>query len=204
MAKRNHEWSTATRWDGFFTQDKDGGETQCVSPETVMERLVEEGFSKNTSVGPGWAVPGLDLWLGGPEKVFRTALQPQSMFDNLNVISSWFTVAGRPGFAGPGTRLNMGVYDELGNIGVFPLGLEPTTPPTNCAGISMLIRPKVGASRELLVSWFRGQSADVYPLTTPVVGSQLGIILQAQSTYAVFSSFQLVTSRSENGWESPP
>jgi hypothetical protein len=44
MGKRNFEWEQATVWDGFFTQDKPGGVTQRVDPETVFARLQAEGF----------------------------------------------------------------------------------------------------------------------------------------------------------------
>lgn len=42
--KRNHEWTQATAWDGYFTQDKAGGVTERVDPGTVMARLLSEGF----------------------------------------------------------------------------------------------------------------------------------------------------------------
>lgn len=44
MGKRNFEWEQASIWDGFFTQDKPGGVTQRVDPETVFARLQAEGF----------------------------------------------------------------------------------------------------------------------------------------------------------------
>lgn len=44
MGKRNYEWPEAATWDGYSTQDKEGGNTERVSPEKVFARLVAEGF----------------------------------------------------------------------------------------------------------------------------------------------------------------
>ena len=42
--KRNYEWPQASSWDGYFTQDKVGGNTQRVDPSLVFDRLRAEGF----------------------------------------------------------------------------------------------------------------------------------------------------------------
>lgn len=45
--KRNYEWPQASAWDGYFTQDKVGGNTQRVDPSLVFDRLIAEGFLVN-------------------------------------------------------------------------------------------------------------------------------------------------------------
>lgn len=49
--KRNYEWPQATAWDGYFTQDKPGGTTQRVDPSLVFDRLRDEGFINEESLG---------------------------------------------------------------------------------------------------------------------------------------------------------
>jgi len=48
--RRNYEWPQAEAWNGFFTQDKAGGVTERVGPDTVMARLVAEGFLRQGSI----------------------------------------------------------------------------------------------------------------------------------------------------------
>lgn len=42
--RRNFEWPQAAAWDGFFTQDKPGGITERVDPQTVKDTLAAYGF----------------------------------------------------------------------------------------------------------------------------------------------------------------
>ena len=42
--RRNYEWPQAAAWDGFFTQDKPGGITERVDPQTVKDGLAAYGF----------------------------------------------------------------------------------------------------------------------------------------------------------------